>query len=200
VKKNKRAATVFAGLLGVLTVTSALLLALAPAPLRPDEDSSRGIAMLAAERHAPLTGVLETRTPVQKGRWQYIFVRHSKTDPGDQRRLGSDLADHFVVASGPGSFDGAVQMTARWSNQVSAGAPRGASEIHPKCISIVLVGDLDRTVPTPNQLARTTQLVRTLQQELGIPAENVLVLDGRGSPAGVGRFFPTEAFADSLLQ
>lgn len=204
-KKNKRAATVFAGLLGVLTCTSALLLAVAPAPLKPDSGITGAAApMLATARtaanSASLSGVLSTRTPVEKNRWQYIYIRHSKTPAGDQRRLGNATGDHFVVASGPGASDGAVQMTTRWSNQLSAIAPPGASEIHPQCVSIVLVGDMDSTVPTPAQLTRATQLVRTLQQELGIPADRILLLDQRNSPAGVGRYFPTQAFRESLLQ
>ena len=196
VKKSKRAATVFAGLLGVLTCTSALLLAVAPAPLTPDNGPT---PLMATEQTPTLAGVMNTGTPVEKGRWRYIYVRHSKTALGDQRQLGSKLGDHFVVASGPGGSDGAIQMTTRWSNQASAMAPPGASGIHPKCISVVLVGDMDVTVPTPAQLTRATQLVRTLQQELGIPADRVLMIDERNSPAGVGRFFPTAAFRESLI-
>lgn len=204
-KKNKRAATVFAGLLGVLTCTSALLLAVAPAPLKPDSGISGAPApMLAAARTSSptssLSGVFSTRTPVDKSRWQYIYIRHSKTPAGDQRRLPSPAGDHFIIASGPGATDGTIQMTPRWADQLSPIAPPGAAQIHPQCVSIVLVGDLDATVPTPAQLTRTTQLVQTLQQQLGIPADRVLLLDQRNSPTGVGRFFPTQAFRESLLQ
>ncbi|MFN4242236.1 MAG: hypothetical protein ACK4PI_03260 [Tepidisphaerales bacterium] len=193
-KKNKRTATVFVGLLGVLTVTSAVLLAVAPTPLTPD--ALPASATLMATAPSDTRGPASVgNVPVQPGRWQYIYIRHSKTSQMDLRQPTERLGDHFVILPGG---ERAVQMTPRWVEQRSALPPAGAKEIHPACISIVLVGDLDRTVPTPEQLARTTQLVRLLQETLQIPASNVLLVDQRDSAAGHGRFFPAAAFRESL--
>lgn len=192
VKQNKRTATVFVGLLSVLTITSAVLLAVAPSPLTPDALPASA-AMLAADTVGPSTGTTTVR--VQPGRWQYIYIRHSKSAATDLRQPADRFGDHFVVLP---SGERGIQMTARWDRQLPAMPPAGAREIHPACISIVLVGDLDQTVPTPEQLTRTTQLVRNLQQAMQIPAENVILVDERNSAAGHGRFFPAAAFRESL--
>lgn len=193
-KKNKRTATVFVGLLSVLTLTSAVLLALAPTPLTPDA-LTPGTALMAASPSDPRGAAVVGNVVVQPGRWQYIYIRHSKTAGLDTRQPAERFGDHFVVLPGG---DRAVQMTPRWVEQQSALPPPGAREIHPRCISIVLVGDLDRTVPTPEQLSRTTHLVRMLQETLRIPASNVLLVDQRDSASGHGRFFPVAAFRESL--
>lgn len=201
-QQRKRQAWVFVGLLSVLTGTSALLLAVAPAPLKPDSAAAAWVSsqVAPAEEAAfpELPGVTDTRVAVAPNRWQYIYVRHSRTAPGAARTLGTNPGDHFVIGSDENPRGG-VQMTLRWDHQVSAAAPQGVASIDPRCVTIVLVGDLDRTVPTPAQLARTTQLVRTLQKRLNIPSGNVLTLDQRGSSAGTGRYFPTEAFRENLL-
>lgn len=190
-KQSKRTVVVFFGLVGVLTATSALLLAVAPAPLKPE-----GSSTLAASDGPPmLAGVFETSTKVQTGRWQYIYVRHSKSLQPNFTSNG----DHFVIQTGSGLNDGQVQMTTRWMNQASAVPPSGVSAIDPKCISIVVVGDLDRNVPTPAQVQSVTSLVRTLQSELNVPAGRVLMVDQRNSAGGIGRFFPIDAFRENLL-
>jgi len=68
-------------------------------------------------------------------------------------------------------------------------------------VSICLVGDFDRTVPTQTQLRRLTQLVGTLQGKYGIKADFVVLqTDVSSSPAGIGRYFPSTAFRQQLLQ
>ena len=44
----------------------------------------------------------------------------------------------------------------------TARPPAGANRIDAECISIALVGDFDKTVPTPTQLRRLAQLVNAL--------------------------------------
>lgn len=195
-KSGKRSMVVFVGLVGVLTGTSALLLAVAPAPLSPDAGGSRGnvAAMSAGQRQIPIPGLLDTRVPVQPGRWEYIYVRHAKSS-ADPRLL---TGDHFIVTGGDGNAAGQIRMTLRWQHQSSATPPPGAKEIHPKCVSVVLGGDLDTDPPTAAQFRAVNQLVRTLQAELNIPADRVLLVDARDSAAGTGRLFPTAAFRENL--
>src|SRR5438552_3741853 len=57
VKKSHRKFVVFASLVGVLTVTSALLLALAPAPLVPDAYSS----LFAIDAPRSMDAIFETK-------------------------------------------------------------------------------------------------------------------------------------------
>lgn len=193
-KQSKRTVVVFFGLVGVLTATSALLLAVAPAPLTPERNGS----LMAAQEHPPkLEGVLQTSVPIEKDRWQYVYVRHSRTLPTPSGFASQ--GDHFIVQTGAGLMDGQVQMTTRWLNQASAVPPAGVASIDPRCVTVVIVGDLDRNVPTPAQVASVTSLVRTLQSELKISSDKVMLIDQRGSVAGIGRFFPLDAFRENLL-
>ena len=94
---------------------------------------------------------------------------------------------------------GEIQVGQRWNRQMSATPPPGANGIDPNCISICLIGDFDRTVPTPTQVRRLAQLVATLQSRLGISGSAVMVVNQPQSPAGAGRYFPVTALREQLL-
>ncbi len=198
-KKSRRTFIVLTSLVGVLTFTSALLLALSPAPLSPDTSAS----LFAVDAPNSLDVIFDTKVPTaSRGRWSYVFVHHSNTAGGNAMTFGQDangLADHFVIGNGDGCVDGELQVGQRWSEQLSALPPAGASGIDGKCISICLVGDFDRTVPTPTQLKRLTQLVQTLQGRLQISGDRVMLVAQPGSAAGIGKYFPTTAFREQLL-
>ena len=194
----QRRVLVFVSLLAVMTVTSALLLALAPAPLAPGAAN----ALFVAGQSSSLDAIFETAVPVQPERWRYVFVHHSKTDRGSAATLGESadgLADHFVIGNGDECGDGEVQVAQRWHRQRPAGRVTGVKQIDPACVSICLIGDFDRARPTPTQELRLLQLVTALQARCGIPAENVHLIAGDGSPAAVGRHFPTAAVRARLL-
>lgn len=198
VKRGQRKFVVFTSLVGMLTVTSALLLALAPAPLTPDASGS----LYAVDSPQALDAIFQTQVAVRPGQWKYLYVRHSASTTGNAMTLGEatgTLGDHFVIGNGDGAFDGEIQLGYRWDQQAPAAAPIGAAEIDPACISICLIGDFDSTVPTPLQLRRLGQLVATLQVRLGIGDERVILVDQANSPAGIGRYFPTTAFREQLL-
>ena len=199
-KKNaNRKILVFAGLVGTLTLTSALLLALAPAPLTADSATS----LFAVDAPSSLDVVFETRAPsTLVGRWKYIYVHHSTTPAGNAATLAQTyrLADHFVIGNGDGCVDGEIQITQAWNRQDSIGTPPpGVSQIDPTCISICVVGDFDHSRPTPTQQRRLAQLVGTLQSKLHIPASHVLTIDQPSSPAGIGHSFPIDAFRSQIL-
>jgi len=201
VKKAQRKFIVFSTLLGVLTLTSALLMALAPAPLVPDAATS----LFAVDEPRSFDVVFETKAPVAANRWKYVYVHHSQTPAGNALTLGeptNGIGDHFVIGNGDGCADGEIQIGQRWNHQLPALPPAGANKIDPACISICLVGDFDRTVPTPTQLRRLTQLVGALQGQLHVAPSDVLVIDtpqGGQSAAGIGRYFPKSAFRAQLL-
>jgi len=198
VKKSQRKFIVFTSLIGVLTVTSALLLAFAPAPVSPDAANS----LYAIEAPSSLDVVFETKAPTVSGRWKYIYIRHTRTPAGNALTLGQSshgMGDHFVIGNGEGCIDGEIQIGQRWNQQLSALPPVSGATIDKDCVSICLVGDFDRAVPTPTQLHRLSQLVRTLQGRLAIRADHVLLLDLPRSAAGTGKYFPTSAFGSELL-
>jgi hypothetical protein len=195
---SQRKVIVFASLLAVMTATSALLLALAPAPLAPG--AVRSLALVGQSQS--LDAVFDTPVPVRDGRWQYVFIHHSRTDGGDAATLGEQaggLADHFVIGNGDGCGDGEVQVAQRWHRQAAAGRLPGLKSIDPACVSICLVGDFERAKPTAVQVKRLSQLVAALQARCGIPAGNVHLFPGDATVTGVGRFFPLEAVREQLL-
>ena len=131
-KQPNRRIVVFGALVGVLTLTSALLLAIAPAPLNPDASST----LLALDSAESMGVVFQTQVPAKAGRWKYIYVHHSHSDANTAPESG----DHFIIGNGEGTLDGQIQMTHRWDQQLSATPPGGASEIDPACS---VVGDAD---------------------------------------------------------
>jgi hypothetical protein len=197
VKKSNRRVIVFSTLVAVLTLTSALLLALAPAPLTPDAANT----LLAIDGPDNMEAIFHTASPVQPGRWKYIYVHHSRTMNGNAMTLSqgaNGLPDHFVIGNGDGAADGQVQVGQRWDEQASA-APPAAGRIDPACISICVIGDFDHAVPTPNQIRRLTSLVNALQSRFDIPRGQVLTISDANSVASTGRYFPVTAFKDQLL-
>jgi hypothetical protein len=200
-KQSRRSFLVLSSLVGVLTLTSVLLRAMQGAPLTPDAASS----LMATESRASLNVIFRTEVAPQPNRWKAIFIRHSRTAGGSAVTLSPPGAadgpgDHFVVGNGDGAVDGEIQFTQRWNLQQSADPAPGVANIDPACISICVVGDFDRTAPTPTQLKRLEHLVQTLQEHFRVPANQVWLLDLPGSPAGVGRYFPGSAFQTQLLR
>ena len=204
VKSSHRRVIVLASLVTVLTLTSALLLALAPAPLTQGASNT----LFAIDTPQSLDVIFQPDVPMASGRWKYIYVHQSSTTAGNALSLAHNInapgnpaggiADHFVIGNGDGSVDGGLEVCPRWTTQTSAIVPDGHT-IDPDCISICLIGDFDRSVPTSTQLRRLEQLVGALQVRLRIPANNVLLLDEANNPAGIGRYFPQTALRDQLL-
>ena len=195
--QSRRKFVVFLSLVGLLTGTSALLLALAPAPLSPGSAGS----LFAIEQPTSMDVIFNTNVPVAGGRWQYIYVHHSQTASGNASTLGSragGLADHFVIGNGAGSVDGEVQIGHRWTAQLPPGQIHGTSGVRPDCVSICLIGDFNRTAPTPMQRMRLAQLVNALQGRLGVSGDRVWLVQGTNTAADAGRHFPVDDFRRQL--
>ena len=197
-QRRQRKIVVFSTLLGVLTLTSALLMVLEPAPITADAASS----LFAVDEPRSMDAIFETRTPVPANRWKYVYIHHSRTPASNALSLGREtngVGDHFVIGNGDGCMDGEIQISQRWNQQHSATPPAGANTIDAACISICVVGDFDSTVPTRTQVRRLTQLVNALQGQLHIDSSKVLLMQEPKSAAGIGRYFPTAAFRGQLL-
>jgi hypothetical protein len=195
---HRRKIVVFISLVGVLTLTSALLLALAPAPLSPEASSS----LFAVDAPKSFDALFDTAAPVGPGRWRYVYVHHSQTPSGSAQSLSSSpagLADHFVIGNGDGCADGEIQIGQRWTQQLPAAVTPGLDSIRPDCISICVVGDFSHARPTATQERRLIELVSVLQGKLKIPGTSVWFDTHSASPAGVGRYFPAAEFRNRIL-
>jgi hypothetical protein len=198
---RQRRVLVFGGLIAVLTVTSALLLAMQPAPLAPD--AARSLMSLTSP--AEVEALFDTQIPMRHGRWKYIYVHHSGATAGSASSLADasgptlSVPDHFVVGNGEGAGDGEIQMGQRWNTQQAAGKARGLDRVDPDCISICVIGDLDRASPTPRQMEQLNRLVTSLQNKMQIGRDRVWMLDAPAQPAGSGRYFPRDVFKTGLL-
>lgn len=195
---SRRKFYVFVSLVGLLTGTSVLLLALAPAPLKPDSAAS----LFALDTPRSMDVIFDTTNPVADGHWKTIYVHHSQTVSGNAATLGArpgGLPDHFVIGNGAGCVDGEIQVGHRWATQLPAGPATPTTSVRPDCISICLVGDFNRTGPTPTQRVRLAQLVTALQSRLKIDANSVYLVQGSGTAADAGRNFPVDAFRQQLL-
>jgi hypothetical protein len=159
-------------------------------------------SLFAIDAPRSLDVIFNTKRPVTPSRWRYIYIHHSATASGDAVSLGQSsggLRDHFVIGNGDGCVDGEIQIGQRWNQQIAATPPAGAASIDPACISICVIGDFDRAVPTPTQLRHLAQLVDALQSQLHVAGQSVLLLDQPRSSAGAGRYFPVTAFRGQLL-
>jgi len=185
----RRKFLVFVSLVGALTLTSALLLALAPESLKPDAARS----LFASGAPQSFDVLFDTSEPIRSGRWRYIFIHQSRTGSGDALSLAQTpdgAPDHFVIGNGDGCQDGEIQITQRWTQQDTPGDIPGLPRTQPNFISICLVGDFDLARPTISQQRRLVQLVTALQRRLDIPRNNVTWFSEGPGIAGVGRNFP----------
>jgi N-acetylmuramoyl-L-alanine amidase len=201
-KHPQRKIVVLASLVTVMTLTSALLLALAPPPLTAqtsfdnlwaaDQDGGRDL----------VDAIFQTRVPARQDHWKYIYI-HQSASPWDNAQMlaasPAGLGDHFVIGDGYGSADGEIQLTQRWNNQSAPATPAGAQSIDPNCISICLIGDFNSAKPTAAQLRRLVELVSALQSQFAIGGDRVFLLDSSPGPAGIGKCFPLASIRQQLL-
>jgi hypothetical protein len=194
-KSNRRKAVVLALLLGSLTATSMLLLALAPAPLFP----LREVLFVPSSQLNP-QDIFGTTAAFDPARWRNIYIHHSKGPSGNALSVGDQsggLGDHFLIGNGNGCEDGRIQIGRLWEDQQQA-HPIGAS-VDSDYISICLVGDFDQQAPTDRQMQRLEQLVQVLQERCQIPTGQItLISDANGGPGGIGKLFPRQQFIQQL--
>ncbi len=197
-------------LLGVLivgmTMTSALLLLMEPgrrAPLSGIELQS--IDTSAATASTPTDRLFDTAQPLA---WRTIIIHDTGTLAGSAKsinraheRLGrGGLGYHFIINNGSEKEDGLIEVGFRWSKQLLGAylEGEGSDDWHRDSIGICLVGDADRQVMTEAQVRELVWLVKELQREFNIPADQVYVDLGAASP-GPARLFPHAGFRSQLL-
>ena len=188
-----RPVVVGVSLLAALGLTAGLLRWASPSPLAPDA-VGRLFATSDATAGDFFAAVFDTAVAVKSGRWRTIYVHQSKTGGGDAATLADAAADrgvtgpadHFVIGNGLGAGDGEVQFTPRWDEQRSAAAPTADTSIDAACVSICLVGDLDRARPTEAQLRRLDGLIAALCRRLNLSPRDVRLIRDSPTAAGIG--------------
>lgn len=165
----------------------------------------------AAPRYA-LAPDLKARldaTPVRPGRWKYIVVHHSATANGSvqsmdhyhryKRRMENGLAYHFVIGNGNGMPNGAIAIGQRWRSQIKGGH-LASDALNEVAIGICLVGNFERSRPTPEQMRSLYALVGYLMQRTRTSAAAVRThrqINTKPTECP-GRNFPTKALLQNL--
>jgi len=133
--------------------------------------------------------------------WRYIVVHHSATSSGNaeifdhyhRNKVGmaNGLAYHFVIGNGTRSGDGEIEIGSRWDRQAQGGHVRSRI-VNQQGIGICLVGNFEKTRPSPRQIASLTALTGYLREI--VPNRTRFAvhreIDGNSHTVCPGRFFP----------
>lgn len=113
---------------------------------------------------------------VQRGRWKYIIVHNSGTRQGNARifdnyhrkvrKMQNGLAYHFVIGNGNSSGNGQIEIGNRWTRQINGGHV-ASDYLNDISLGICLVGDLNRDLPTKDQLGALDELCTYLRDRVG---------------------------------
>lgn len=146
--------------------------------------------------------------PVRPGRWRYIVIHHSATDTGNiqtmdqyhrQRGMENGLAYHFVIGNGRGMPDGQIAIGRRWRTQIKGGH-LASDPLNEISIGICLVGNFERSRPTPAQMRSLYALIGYLMQRTRNSAAAVRThrqINTKPTECP-GRNFPTRAMLENL--
>jgi len=145
----------------------------------------------------------ELQVRVRPRAWKYIVLHHSATTDGDVRAIDIDhrqrtdsagepwlgIGYHFIIGNGRSMGDGTVEATFRWRDQLQ-GAHAGSRLYNEQGIGICLIGDFDRSPPTPSQTTAAERLVTMLRTRFAIPARNCIRHCDVQNTECPGRLFP----------
>jgi hypothetical protein len=204
-----RPQVVWLSLLIAMTGFGGLLLAIDA----PNAGSARSIALAASigPANAPAIASIFERVdaPLATERWQRIVIHHSAAPFGSAETIAAEhtarglqgLGYHFVIGNGQGSEDGELFVGRRWLEQLPGAHVAGSNAPwnNEHAIGICLVGDGDRREFTPAQLARMTELVAALCDQLGIPESQVRLHRDLAPTSSPGRLFPEAALRAQLV-
>lgn len=162
----------------------------------------------------PRLGSNPWKPAVTPREWQYLVIHHTATGSGSVESINAShlknkdkngnpwlgIGYHFVIGNGDGMADGAIEPTFRWRTQIQ-GAHAGSSnkDYNERGIGICLVGNFEKSPPTPAQKRSIKLLVQTLKSDYRISSANVVGhKDIRASATECpGKFFPMAEIAGS---
>jgi len=144
--------------------------------------------------------------------WHYIVIHHSATPTATVEAIRryhvgigfEGVGYHFVINNGraPGTVDGRITPTSRWFEQRSGAHARIAR--HPEYnragIGICLVGNFEKTPPTPKQMVAMERLVLALGERYDIPLSSMVGHGELENTKCPGRHFPMESFLMDVRQ
>ena len=135
-------------------------------------------------------------------KWRWIIIHHSASavDTPEsmdrfhrQVRGWDELGYHFVIGNGINTVDGKVYVGSRWPKQKHGAHCRVRADDDNRYnlygIGICVIGNFEKTRPTPRQISSLVRLIKYLRQEFG----DLKVIGHRDvDPYTVcpGRFFP----------
>ena len=138
--------------------------------------------------------------------WKYIVLHHSANPEGSydsidkehRGRLGWDgCGYHFIIGNGSESPDGQIEVSQRWRNQKLGVHCRDGKnpDINEYGIGICIVGDLDKTPPTPRQIEAAKVLVAYLESRYQISSDRAETHAhlASGPITCPGKLFPSDA-------
>lgn len=204
--KVSRTHVVWGSLLAAMTLVGGGLLLLDKRPGVSAAVPMMGLATPKASSN--LAAIFNTNSSIQPGRWTGIVIHHSGSPVGSAETITQQhnargfkgLGHHFVISNGQGAPDGQIFVGYRWQDQlpgVHVAGPK-AEQFNRQTIGICLVGDGERRTFTDAQIARLSELVTTLQQQLNIPDSQVVLHREVGPTSSPGRMFPTMSFRQAL--
>jgi N-acetylmuramoyl-L-alanine amidase len=115
--------------------------------------------------------------------WKWIVIHHSATPTGGaaafdrmHRAKGWDeLGYDFVIGNGTDTRDGQIEVGSRWPVQKQGAHTKTPdNRFNELGIGICLVGNFDKTNPTPEQMRSVTRLVSYLMRKYNIPPDCIL--------------------------
>ena len=139
-------------------------------------------------------------------RWKYLVIHHSGTRIGNmkifdnyhrRRGMNNGVAYHFVINNGTaGRGDGQIEVSSRWKKQIEGGHCR-QRWVNKVGIGICLVGNFEKTRPTPKQMSALVSLIKLLRKRYYIPISNI---KGHGDIKGEKTSCPGRNFSIKKLQ
>ena len=117
--------------------------------------------------------------------WQFIVVHNSGTRQGNARvfdyyhrhvrHMPNGLAYHFVIGNGTSTGNGQIEVGDRWRRQINGGHVH-SDNLNNIALGICLVGDFNRSQPSPAQLQSCEELIRYLRQRCGKVGNKYMVV------------------------
>ena len=166
------------------------------------------LTTLASAEDRPATDPIFTTIDTQ-AKWSSIVIHHLGQPAGNVESIGRDHQNaglngfgyHFLIGNGNGLGDGNVEMGYRWIDQKPSAKPTTIDDSiwNNGCISICLIGNGNRRPFTEEQMLRLSHLVQRLQNELAIPASQVMLASSFGDANSPGLYFAEAQFRSQLL-